>query len=110
MGIWGDYGTGKSLVVKEKSFQLKEAGKSVIFISLGSCDTFGFPYDLAIIFDILTSEEMAGHDIKFLSAIDLLQHHEKKKKDKKDNHDDKDSLSKSNLEFAIRTVQKRVRG
>ena len=52
---------------------------------------------------------MESHEIKFLSAIDLVHHQQKKQKDKKDNLDDRCYSNKSNLGFAYKEVLKRVR-
>ena len=102
--------SGKSLVVKEKTFILKASGKPVIFISLGSCDPLGLPYDLPIIFDVITSREMACHDIKFLSVVDLVEHQKKRNKEITNDIDHRSSSSKSNLEFAYKENLKYVRG
>ena len=103
--------SGKSLVVKEKTFILKASGKPVVFISLGSCDPLGLPYDLPIIFDVLTSREMACHDIKFLSVVDLVEHQKKRNEEITSIIDDSSSSSsKSNLEFAYKETLKNARG
>ena len=102
--------SGKSLVVKEKTFILKASGKPVIFISLGSCDPLGLPYDLPIIFDVITSKEMTCHDIKFLSVVDLVEHQKKRNEEITGIIDERSSSSsKSNLEFVYKECLKHVR-
>ena len=98
-------------MVKEKTFLIKESGRPVIFISLGSCDALGLPYELPIIFDVITKREMKAHEIQFLSVVDLVQHQKKRNKEKTSNVDGRSSSStKSNLEFAYNETLKRLRG
>ena len=60
-----NYSLGKSLVVKERAIRCQKSGKPTVFISLGSCDFFGFIYDLPMVFDIITNTEMKSYGLKF---------------------------------------------
>ena len=62
---------GKSLVLKERAIRAKNLKRDVLFISLGSCNQFGQPFELSIIYDVITAREMNCHNIQFKNAIDL---------------------------------------
>ena len=64
--------SGKSLLMKERSIRAKNQGRNVTFMSLGSCDVFGSPFELSMVYDLITKREMKQFGIKFLNSIDLL--------------------------------------
>ena len=77
---------------------------------MGSCDVFGHPYEVAIIFDILTKKETATHQVHFRNAIHLLNDYlNSTKTNNKDNTNETTSETENNLPFAYKIVSKQVK-
>ena len=65
--------SGKSLLIKERTFRAKKHGRDVVFMSMGSCDVFGIPSKFSLVYDLITKREMNSLGIQFMNAKDLLK-------------------------------------
>lgn len=101
------YFSGKSLVLKERAIRAKKLSPAVIFISLGSCTPFGHPYEIPIIYDVITGREMISHQITFKHVIHLMQENTNSGNDESQvGGGTSPAENENNLQFAFETVQK----